>query len=210
MQLKTAAALLAALAAWSTLGLQLALTLRTMAAEGLAAGLWRYLGFFTILTNLGVAVVASLMVVRPDLAGPRVRLMTAASILFVAVVYSVALRNVWHPTGWQAVADHGLHDVTPLLFLVAWLLAGRGALKWRDALWAMAPPLAYCLYAFARGAADGWYAYWFLDPHALGPLKLAGCIAVLTSAVLAIAFALTAVDRWLARRGLGERPGLSL
>jgi hypothetical protein len=210
MKLKTAAALLAALAAWSMLGLQLALTLQNMAAAGLAAGLWRYLGFFTILTNLGVAVVASAMVVKPSLAGPRVRLATAASILFVAVVYSLALRNVWHPTGWQAVADHGLHDATPLLFLVAWLLADHGALKWRDALWAMAPPLAYCLYAFARGAADGWYAYWFLDPHALSPLKLAGCIAVLSAAVLIIAFALTAVDRRLGRRGLGELRDLSL
>lgn len=210
MTLKTAAALLAGLTAWSILGLQLALTLQTMAAEGFAAGLWRYLGFFTILTNLGVAVVASLMVVKPNLAGPRVRLATASSILFVAVVYSVALRGVWTPTGWQAVADHGLHDASPLLFLIAWLLAGHGALKWRDALWAMAPPLAYCLYALARGAADGWYAYWFLDPHALGPLKLAGSIAVLAAAVLVIALALTAVDRWLARRGLGERRALSL
>jgi hypothetical protein len=201
MKLKTAAALLAALTAWSMLGLQLALTLQNMAAEGLAAGLWRYLGFFTILTNLGVAIVASVMAARPDLAGPRLRLMTAASILFVAVVYSVALRSVWHPTGWQAVADHGLHDVVPLLFLVVWLLAGHGGLEWRYALWAVAPPLAYCLYAFARGAADGWYAYWFLDPHALGPLKLAGCIAVLAAAVLVISLGLTAIDRWLARRG---------
>ena len=208
MKLKTAAALLAALAAWSMLGLQLALTLQNMAAAGLAAGLWRYLGFFTILTNLGVSVVATLMVVRPELAGPRVRLATAASILFVAIVYSVALRNIWHPTGWQAVADHGLHDAVPLLFLIAWLLAGHGALKWRDALWVMAPPLAYCLYAFARGAADGWYAYWFLDPHALGPLKLAGSIAVLAAAVLVIGLILTAIDRWLG--GLGRSRPMSL
>ena len=208
MKLKTAAALLAALAAWSMLGLQLALTLQNMAAAGLAAGLWRYLGFFTILTNLGVSVVATLMVVRPELAGPRVRLATAASILFVAIVYSVALRNIWHPTGWQAVADHGLHDAVPLLFLIAWLLAGHGALKWRDALWVMAPPLAYCLYAFARGAADGWYAYWFLDPHALGSLKLAGSIAVLAAAVLVIGLILTAIDRWLG--GLGRSRPMSL
>ena len=206
--LKTTAAILVALTAWSMLGLQLALTLNNMAAEGLVAGLWRYLGFFTILTNLGVSVVATLMVVRPELAGPRVRLATAASILFVAIVYSVALRNIWHPTGWQAVADHGLHDAVPLLFLIAWLLAGHGALKWRDALWAMAPPLAYCLYAFARGAADGWYAYWFLDPHALGSLKLAGSIAVLAAAVLVIGLILTAIDRWLG--GLGRSRPMSL
>jgi hypothetical protein len=209
-KLVTAAALVTALTAWSMLGLQLGLTLQLMTAQGIGAALWRFLGYFTILTNLGVALVASAMAARPALAGPRVRLATASSILFVALVYSVALRGIWNPTGWQAVADHGLHDVTPLLFLVAWLLAGHGALKWRDALWALVPPLAYCLYAFARGAADGWYAYWFLDPHKLGPLQLAGSIAGLAAAILVIALALTGLDRWLGRRALGQGARLSL
>jgi len=195
-------AFLAALVAWSGLALQLVLIIQTMAADGVAAALWRYVGFFTILTNLFVAVVATAMALRPGsrLAAPAVRLSAATSIAFVGIVYSVALRSTHTFTGWGAVANHALHDATPLLFLIAWLLAGHGGLKWRDALWALVPPLAYCLYAFARGAADGWYAYWFLNPRAMPLPTLAGSIAVLTAAVFAIALALTAVDRWLGRR----------
>jgi len=189
----------AALVAWLALGLQLALTLEQMAAEGAAAALWRYLGFYTILTNLAVAVVASLMAARPSLAGPRLRLTTASAIAFVGIVYSVALRALWHPIGWQAVSDHALHDATPLLFLAAWLLAGHGSLRWRDALWTLIPPLAYCLYALARGATDGWYAYWFLNPRAMAPPALALSIAVLAAAALVVGLVLTVIDRWLGR-----------
>jgi hypothetical protein len=189
----------AALAAWLALGLQLALLLREMAGEGVVAGLWRYVGFYTILTNLAVAVVASLMALRPSLAGPRLRLATATAIAFVGIVYSVALRALWHPTGWQAVSDHALHDVSPLLFVAAWLLSGHGSLRWRDALWTLAPPLAYCLYALARGAADGWYAYWFLNPRQMALPALATSIALLAVAALVLGLVMTAIDRWLGR-----------
>jgi hypothetical protein len=196
------AAALTAVAAWAGLAIQLVLILHTMAAEGVVAALWRYLGFFTILTNLGVAIVASAMALTPAarLSGPSARLVTVAAIVFVGITFSVALRGTWSPTGWQGVANHLLHDATPLLFLLAWTLFGHGTLKWRDAGWTLIPPGLYCLYALARGAADGWYAYWFLDPAKLGLAKLSLSIAILLAALLVIAFLLVAADKWLGRR----------
>ncbi|HEY5288554.1 MAG TPA: Pr6Pr family membrane protein [Caulobacteraceae bacterium] len=198
------AAALTALVAWGGLALQFALTFQTMTSEGASPGaaLWRYLGYFTILTNLGVAIIASMMTLAPGapVAGPRARLMTAASIAFVGIVFSVALRSTWSPTGWQAVANHALHDATPLLFLLSWALAGHGLLKWRDAGWALVPPGLYCAYALIRGTVDGWYAYWFLDPAKLGLAKLSLSIAALLAALLIVAVMLVAVDKWLARR----------
>jgi hypothetical protein len=203
------AAVLTAVTAWGGLALQFGLILHTMSAEGAAAAIWRFFGFFTVLANLGVAIVASVMAVAPDahLAGPRVRLATAASIAFVGVTFSVALRSTWSPVGWQAVANHALHDATPLLFLLAWVLFGHGTLKWRDAGWALIPPGLYCVYALARGAGDGWYAYWFLDPAKLGLVWLSLSIAVLFAALLAIAFVLVAADKWRGRGAGGVANG---
>jgi len=202
--LSTLTAILAALVAWASLALQFGLLVShpDMAEAGIVAVFWRFLGYFTILTNTAVAVVATAMAVRPHtaLASPRARLATAVAIALVGLVYSLALRAVWNPTGWQAVADHALHDVTPPVFLLAWALSSHGELAWQDALHAILPPFAYCLYAFVRGAADGWYAYWFLNPEALGPAGLAVSIAVLLSAFLLVALSLIALDRWLARR----------
>ena len=101
---------------------------------------------FAALMALGTA--------SPALASGSENMGTAVAIALVGLVYSLALRAVWNPTGWQAVADHALHDATPPLFLLAWALSSHGELAWRDALHAILPPFAYCLYAFVRGAAD--------------------------------------------------------
>ncbi|MBC2776370.1 Pr6Pr family membrane protein [Parasphingopyxis marina] len=197
-------AFVTALLIWAALGIQLAILIRQFADQdlGLAAAVWRFSGFFTILTNMAVAIVASAMALRPEsrLAGPRLRLAVAVSIALVGIVYSLALRSVWNPQGWQAVVDHALHDASPLLFLLAWALFPHGRLGWRDAIWGIVFPLAYVCYAMARGAADGWYAYWFLDPAALPAGDFVRNIALLLAGFAAASLLLIAIDRIFAKR----------
>ncbi|MDR7220989.1 Pr6Pr family membrane protein [Aminobacter aminovorans] len=204
MPLRRSLAFITAVAAWAALGLQLVLLVGQMTADGASVveAVWRFFGFFTIIMNLMAAVVASALALSPGsaLAGSRSRLVTAAAIVFGGLVYSALLRAIWQPTGWQAVADHALHDATPVLFFLTWLAWDHGGLRWRDALWAAVPPLAYCGYAFARGAADGWYAYWFLNPEALNLKQLSASIVLLTAAFLVIAVTLVGIDRLLAGR----------
>ncbi|MFG1301517.1 Pr6Pr family membrane protein [Xanthobacter sp. V3C-3] len=188
--------------AWIALALQLAIVVEKMTAEGFPAAVWRFLGYFTVLTNLLVAVVATACAVRPEgrLAAGPARLTTVVSIVLVGIIYAALLRHVWNPAGWQLVADRMLHQATPLLFLGTWVLAGHGGLGLKDAGWALAPPLGYLAYALARGADDGWYAYWFLDPAKLGDGRF-----VLNTVLLAAVFGATALvflglDRLLAWR----------
>lgn len=197
-------AALAATVAWTGLAIQLSLLIGQFEAQGLgtAAALWRFLGFFTILTNGAVALVATAMALRPTawIAGPRSRLVTASAILLVGLVYSLALRHIWNPQGLQRVADHMLHDVTPLLFVFAWLLFPHEGLRWKEAFWAAAPPLIYCVYAFTRGAMDDWYAYYFLDPSQMVLGLLAANMAMLMTGFVIAGLALVGIDRFLARR----------
>jgi hypothetical protein len=191
-------AAIAALVGWAGLLLQFWLLARNM---GVANGLWRFLGFFTILTNLGAAAVATTLALgrTHGLGGGRARLMAATSILLVGLVYSVALRALWNPTGLQKIADVALHDATPLLWLVLWVLAPHTRLDWREIGWALLGPFLYVVYAMARGAIEGWYAYWFLNPSAQSPAQLIVSICVLFGAFGLVAAALVAVDRRLAR-----------
>jgi hypothetical protein len=202
------AAAAVALIAWAALALQFVLFVELTARQGhgLAFASWRYIGYFTILINFLVAIVASAMALRPagHLAGPRARLMSASAIALVGIVYSIALRHIWSPTGWQKVADHALHDATPVLFLAAWLLFPHGGLRWRDGLWAAVPPLAYCIYALARGATDGWYAYYFLDPKQLPWPILLSNMSLLLAAFIAAGLLLVGADRLLARRAISR------
>jgi hypothetical protein len=192
-------AALTALAGWAGLLLQLILVVE---GKGFAAGLWFFVSFFTILTNIGAATVATAVTLgsRSGLAGPRARLMAATSIVMVGIVYSIALRSLWNPAGLLKIADMILHDATPLLWVVLWIAASHPRLRWREIGWAILPPALYCLYALLRGAVDGWYAYWFLNPAEQSTTELFTSIALMLCGFALVAAVLVAADRWLGRR----------
>lgn len=188
-----------AVVGWAALALQLALIVDRL---GPGLGAWRFLGYFTILTNLLAAAVATAVALGSTrrVGGARARLMAATSIALVGLVYSIALRSLWDPQGLQKLADFLLHDAMPLLFVLMWAMAPHGSLDRKDFAWALAPPALYAAYALARGAIDGWYAYWFLDPHSQSGGELLLGIAVLIAAVGVIALLLIAIDRWKGRQ----------
>ena len=198
MTLRRSIYVITAATAWAALLLQLYLIIGKMTSEGatVLGAIWRFLGFFTILSNIAVALVATAMIFTKPSAVAR--LATVSAIAFVGIVYSVALRATWQPTGWQAVADHMLHDATPVLFAVAWLSSEHGTLHWRDAAWAIVAPVAYCIYALIRGAGDGWYAYWFLDPTRLDATRMVASIAALSASFIILALVFIAIDKKLA------------
>ena len=61
----------------------------------------------------------------------------------------------------------------------------------------MVPPVLYCIYALARGAADGFYAYWFLNPATQTPAQTLASMLVLLAAVAVIAGVLVTIDHWI-------------
>lgn len=195
-------AALAALVGWGGLALQFALLLGKL---GFALGLWRFVGYFTILTNLIAAIVGSAVAlgVTRGIGGQRARLAAATSIVMVGVTYSVALRGLWSPTGLQKVADGALHDVTPLLWLLLWFTGQVRRIEWREIGWALLWPALYALYALARGAIDGWYAYWFLNPAE----QSAGGL-ILSIGIMICGFAIGAAVLIAINRRFCARPGL--
>lgn len=172
--------------AWLALGLQLVLSLRLshQGGHGVAHGLMVYLGYFTVLSNLFVALVATRAAFAVE--GGRElqwRGCAVASIVVVGLGYHLLLRHVWDPQGWQEVADIALHYAVPLAALAWWLalpprapIAASAPLRWL--LW----PVAYGIYALVRGALVGSYPYYFIDVGLLGLprvlLHLAGLLVV--------------------------------
>jgi hypothetical protein len=195
-QIERALAGLAAIIGWAGLALQFWLIVQAM---GLASGAWRFAAFFTILANIGAAIVATAVArgSQGPFGRPKAKFVAATSIALVGLVYSLWLRSTWDPQGLQKLADIALHDAVPVLFVGMWLAGLHEQLKWRDIVWALVPPLLYCIYALARGAADGFYAYWFLNPATQAPAQMASSMAVLLAAVAVIAGVLLTIDHWI-------------
>jgi hypothetical protein len=134
----------------------------------------RFFLFFTILTNILVAVSLSMILLssRPAagrfFAKPSVITAVAVYIFIVGLVYNIVLRSVWHPQGLQKLADELLHVAVPLLFIIYWLLfAPKNSLQWMHAFRWLIFPAVYLVYAMIRGGIEGFYPYPFLDANTL-------------------------------------------
>jgi hypothetical protein len=168
------------------------------------AATWRYFAYFTILTNTFVTLVMAGAALKPanqtGLNAPRVELMAVTSILFVCVVYNLLLASRWDPQGWQKVADVVVHNVVPIVFALFWALRPHGALSWRDAPFAAIWPLSYAVYGLTRGALDGFYPYFFMDPSTISWGEIARNLAGLVAAFILGALLLVSISRALSPR----------
>jgi hypothetical protein len=135
-------------------------------------GILDALCYFTVLTNLALALVvsASLAGVRWALLTSRATLAAVAVYIFVVgMIYSLLLRALWAPSGLHKIADALLHDLVPLCYLVWWLcFAPKDGLKWSQPFKWLLWPLAYFVFLVLRGQATGRYLYPFADIAKLG------------------------------------------
>ena len=191
-------------AAWLALTLQLVLSMRLAYRSdelSLGAALVNYFGYFTILTNLFVAWVATaeLFDVRWPWKSPLAKRSAlgcaTASIAFVGIAYHLLLRNIWSPQGLQRLADLGLHYLVPALAVFHWALHRGPRLPVRSPfLWCIYPA-AYFAYALIRGVWLGSYPYPFIDVNALGYARVGIHALALLAAFLVLAFVIWGIGR---------------
>lgn len=131
--------------------------------------------YFTIQTNILVAVWLTVAVFYRNsenthpLLQPRIRGALTVYITVTCLVYAILLAPLWEPTGLHLFATTITHYVTPLAFILDWLLfEKRQTYQWRYALYWLAYPLAYLIFSQIRGALTGSYLYPFLDRSSLG------------------------------------------
>lgn len=166
-----------ALLGWFGLTVQLYLILyaRWEIHASVMGGLVKFFSFFTILTNILVAVALTCATIQRHCAGhrffrsPVVCSGITVSIVLVGIAYNLLLRHLWQPEGWQRVADELLHDVMPVAFLLYWwLYVPKGSLRLIHVLMWMAYPVIYFAYVLLRGDLIGDYMYPFIDVGTIG------------------------------------------
>ena len=192
--MRNAAAALVAIICWAGLAIQFSATFANQ--HHVVPVLWVLLHFFTVITNLSVAVVMTWVATGGRVSALLMGGLTIA-ILLVGVVYMTLLRGLLELSGGALLADTLLHKVSPIAMALWWLFfAPRKALKWNaPVLWA-AYPLAYFAYVLVRGHYDHRYPYPFMDVGKLGwtqTLINAGGIAM---AFILAGFVLVWIDSW--------------
>jgi hypothetical protein len=195
----------------SALALQLVLVVTGYGAlldeeqPGLGIRLGRLVSYFTIQSNVLIAIAAITLARDPARDGDGWRVLRLAGVVGITVtglVHFFLLRPLIDLHGWNYVCDKLLHMVVPALAVIGWAVFGpRPRVTGRAIAWALAWPVAWLVWTLAMGAATGWFPYPFLDFDDKGWASV-----LLVSAGITVLFlALFALARTLDRR-LRSRP----
>ncbi len=171
------------------------------------------LSYFTIWSNVVVAIALTLLVRQPDRDTPLRRVLRLDSVLMItitAIVYAVLLAPSAVVVGWSRLTDPILHQVTPALTVLVFLVFGpRRWVTGRVVLASMAIPLAWIVWMLARGAVVGAYPYDFADVGTRGYPAVAATLAgilVFGVVVAAVFWGLDAVITRVTRTAGGPQP----
>ena len=197
---------LIALLAWFALFAQLYIHL-TMLPFPVKELIIRYFSYFTILSNLMVAISCTILFIGNGTGSGRffhrqsVVAAITVYIVIVGVVYNLVLRSVWDPQGLQKVVDELFHTVNPILYLLMWIfLAGKDQLKWKMVFSWLIYPIVYCIFILIRGHASGFYPYPFINVIELGMTKTLQNIGILSASFLAVSLLVIAVGKQMSKR----------
>ncbi|MCW2643024.1 MAG: Integral rane protein [Dactylosporangium sp.] len=160
--------------------------------------------FFTIQSNLIIAVTTLLLAIRLTRTSPAFRVFRLAGIVGIAItalVYHGVLAGLMHLTGWWVITDQLLHTVVPAMAILGWLLFGpRRLTSWKFALLSLAYPALWLAVTLIRGPLVNWYPYPFVDVSHLGYPRVGLNSLVIAVLFLVIAAAVAGVDGRLTRR----------
>ena len=135
----------------------------------------RFFSFFTILTNTLVSAYFTYRVFdkkkspKSIFNQPSSLTAIAVYITVVGIVYQVALRHIWQPTGFQMIVDELLHTLIPTLVICYWVLyEQKSRLEWKWIPGFLLYPLFYLAFILLRGEFSGFYPYPFVNVIELG------------------------------------------
>jgi hypothetical protein len=195
--------LAAALLVWATLALRLTLAAAEAQDQNPVLAMLDSFRYFTVLTTLLIALALTAPRFPNALRAfnrPDINTLLAASILLVALVYAILLRDLWQPQGLRKVVDVLLHYIIPTVFIVYWWLAvDKQNLRWRQIPAWLLYPVIYVLAVLLRGLFAGDYPYPFIDVAELGYLRVLFNVGGLLALYGGLCAGLMAAARWKVR-----------
>lgn len=162
----------------------------------------RFFSFFTIFTNILVASYFTNQIIsskgKTENLFSKTGTLTAVTVYItvVGLVYQIALRHLWKPTGLQMIVDELLHTTIPTLTIIYWFLyEKKSELKWKMIPKFLLYPLFYLGFILVRGKLSGFYPYPFINVTTLGWPQIGINIFVLFSVFLILSILFVGIGK---------------
>lgn len=177
------------------------------AGQGLMGRVFDYFTYFTLWSNILVAIVMLMLFARPDRDSFWFRVFRLDSVLMIVVtgiIYNAVLAATAKNQGLEVWTNFFLHVLTPTLTFLVWLIAGpRGWISWRIIAASLILPIAWLVFALIRGAFIGAYPYGFLDVATYGYGTVFTNVAGIVVFAIVLCLIFWGID-WVIRR-IGQR-----
>lgn len=153
---------------WLTIVIQLLLIVENRVVT-LFETLVRFFSFFTILTNILVAIVFTIHWMKPQnkttfFLTESTKTAVGVYIFVVGFVYNTILRFIWQPKGLQLIVDEMLHLIIPIFYIVFWIKNVKSSeLNYKLIFKWLRYPILYLTVILILGSYSNYYPYPFLD-----------------------------------------------
>ena len=158
---------------------------------------------FTIQTNFMVTIWLTLAILwhnKPEtlekITGPLKGALTVY-ITITFIFFAVLLAPFYQPTGWAAFSNIVFHYITPIAFIVDWILTeNKKRYNWKYLpYWILIYPVCYQAFIFIHGTFTDNYIYYFFDVNALGILGVALFVSIIFTTGIVLGCLYIAINR---------------
>lgn len=158
---------------------------------------------FTMQSNLIVTVWLTLAIIwhnKPEILKKISGLLKGAFTVYITITlifFAILLAPFYQPTGWAAFSNLILHYITPIAFIVDWILTEtKLRYKWKYLLyWIITYPIFYQAFVIIHGTFTGNYIYYFFDVNAIGILGVTIFISIIFSTGIVLGSLYIAINR---------------
>jgi hypothetical protein len=173
-------------------------------AAGIFGRLTDSFSYFTIWSNLVVAIVLFLLYQNPDRNSFRFKVLRLDSLLMITItgaVYHILIRPYYPPVSWNVYSDIFLHTITPIVTISIWILVGpRNWISKKIVFYSLLIPIFWLGYTLIRGEIINKYPYDFLDVITLGYMTVLVTIIILVAIGLLIALSYLLLEKLISKK----------
>jgi len=159
---------------------------------------------FTIQTNFMVTIWLTLAILwhnKPETLEKITGLLKGAFTVYISITFifwAVLLAPFYPPPiGWAGFTNLVFHYITPIAFIVDWILTeNKLRYKWKYLpLWVFTYPVCYQAFVIIHGTFTGNYIYYFFDVNALGISGVAIFISIIFTTGIILGSLFIAINR---------------
>ena len=177
--------------------------------SGAPARIFDSLSYFTIWSNIGVAIVVTMLYLNPSRDSKMFRVMRNTTLLMIAltgILYVALIAPYENVYGLNILANVFEHYVTPVIAVMVWVIVGpRGWMTFKGSWKLYGVPIIFLGFTLVKGAITHRYPYTFFNVVKYGYAPVLVTIGVIIAGAYLFIALLVWLDKFQMRKSIASK-----